>query len=232
MGSAAAARCSTLDEDTRSFWRDFAAGPARQAVLSLYRRFLPGLRARFGSRLPELELETFAVLVNCYQRLSVGVHADHPAFLFTAMIYLNNGAERSAGTTFYVPKLGDLSHDGLAYLAHQDFRPIKSLPFTDNTLVGFLRTGNSFHGVEPMAIGAPSERATVNLHVRLTESCVERLYGEDVALLFRERKSGHCPWLLPSLDAWRQADWDDATPATEAELRPLLNSFRYGEELL
>ena len=38
LGSAAADRCAGLDRDTREFWREFAAGPARQAMMALYRR--------------------------------------------------------------------------------------------------------------------------------------------------------------------------------------------------
>lgn len=232
-GSTAAERCQVLDEDSRDYWRSFVAGPVKNIVTQAYRRYLPALRARFGGNLPRLELETYGALVICYDRVAINVHADHPANLFNCLIYLNNGmAEDGSGTTVYAPKAQGFTHDGLSHLAREDFDAVETIPFRDNQLFSLLRTGNSFHGVDPLPVATPTQRITMNIPTRITDRCLAELYGEDVVTLFQRKISGHCPWLMPGLNAWRDVDWDDTTPASEEEMQPILNSFRYGEERL
>lgn len=232
MGSAAGAATDRLTPASLRYWRERGAPLMRDAATALYRRYLPALRLRFGAALPELELETFAVLVNCYRRIEVRVHTDHPSFLYTAMLYLNAGARESAGTSLYTPRQTGFRHEGCGFLERDDFERVRTLPFRDNQLVSFLKTDNSFHGVEPQPLAAATERCTINMHVRLTDACIARLYGTETARCFRERISGRTPVAADALQRWQTLADLSGTPATEAEMRPLLDSFRIGDRQL
>lgn len=233
VGSAAAERCASLDPVRRDFWRAFVAGSLKSMIVAAYCRYLPGLRARFGEALPELELETYGALVICYKRMKIKVHTDHPANLFNCLMYLNGGGcEESSGTTLYEPRQVGFTHDGLAQLEFDGFNPVGTIPFRDNQLFSFMRTGNSFHGVQPQQITTPTQRVTMNIVTRLTERCVAELYGKRVPSAFRDGQSGRCPEVMAALNAWENAHWDTTAPATEDELVPIINSFRYGQERL
>ncbi len=229
LGTAAGMATETMMPVARDFWRGEGAAMLREAAVALYRRYLPALRLRFGAALETLELETFAVLVNCYRRIAVRVHTDHPSFLYTAMVYLNGGATEAAGTSLYQPLLPGFTHEGCGFLERDDFERVRTLAFRDNQLVSFLKTADSFHGVEARPLAGPTQRCTINLHVRLTDACIARLYGAETARCLRERRSGATPVVTTALQRWHALSEFGGEAASEAELAPLLASFRIGE---
>lgn len=218
-------RAVDRDKEAALYWRAFEAGPVRQIVIALYHRYLPGLRARFGTLLPSLKLQTRITLTQNGVPPSPAVMAGHPATLFAAAIYLNRNSGRHPGVLLYEPLVPAEAEDGLRPMQQEDFRPVLSLPFADNMLVSYLRTANSFHGVATTPHDDRTDRTVVCMQVQLTDECVDEIYGEDVGMLFRDHVSGHCPWLIPTLDAWRARSWDTEPCASKTELQPILESF-------
>lgn len=211
--------------DTADYWRAFADGPVREILTALYGRYLPALRARFQDRLSELQLETNVTLEGGPLPTSQLVHAGHPSLLFEALVCLDPDGAGSIEWSLCEPlEAGDM-HDGLAPLTVDAFRPVRTVPLHDNTLVSFLRTANSFHRLALRAQAVAGGHAMIRMQVRLSDDCVASLYGDDVGMLFREGISGHCPWLVPTLEAWRGRSWYCEPGATDTELRPLADSF-------
>lgn len=210
--------------DRVEYWQAFEEGPVQQILAALYERYVPALRARFRDKLPELQLETNVTLLTRPSRDVETVCMGHPAMLFEALIYLQPG-NGYLDVLFHEPRESGETHDGLAPLSPEGFRTNRIVSLNNNTLVSYLRTANSFHQLTWRSEAIAPGHAIVRMQVRLTEDCVDRLYGDDVGMLFRRGLSGHCPWLMPTFDAWRSRSWYSEPNTTDAELRPLLNSF-------
>lgn len=77
-------------------------------------------------------------------------HTDTPHKVISALFYFpKDESDFSAGTNMYTPnKKGFMCSDGKHYPFDQ-FKKIKSFPYKPNSVLIFLRTNNSFHGVEP-----------------------------------------------------------------------------------
>lgn len=210
--------------DRMEYWQAFEEGPVQQILTALYACYVPVLRARFRDKLPKLQLETNVTLVTSPSRDAQTVCMGHPAMLFEALIYLQPG-NGCFDVSLHEPREAGETHDGLAPLSPEGFRTNRVISLRNNTLVSYLRTANSFHQLSWRSEAVATGHAIVRMQVRLTEDCVDRLYGDDVGMLFRRGLSGHCPWLMPTFDAWRSRSWDSETDTTDAELRPLLDSF-------
>ena len=231
LGHTARKRAQALDNVRRAFWKGFAGGPVKDMITSLYRRFYPGLKARFGDALPQLKLETFAVLVNSYQHLDVGVHTDQPAFLFSSIIYVDDRPGEDAGTSLYEPLDRDYRHPGLAFLDREKFRKMKTVPFRSGTVLSLLCTGDSFHGVEKTPISLNNLRRTINIHVSLAPECIVDLYGRENLKGFDYPVTVDAS-VLETLNNWCRVRNFTSQSVDEAELAPVVKSFLYGEEQL
>lgn len=78
----------------------------------------------------------------------LGPHTDSPKKVFAFVFYLKG----ESGTSLYVPKAEGFEHDGTAHLKFEDFTKVKELPFKPNSVGGFARTNQSFHGVEKTTV--------------------------------------------------------------------------------
>lgn len=81
----------------------------------------------------------------------LGPHSDLYTKLVVLLIYLapDDNAER-LGTSLYRPKAAGFScHDSKHY-AFEDFTKVKTAPYKANSLLAFVRSDISFHGLEPL----------------------------------------------------------------------------------
>ena len=83
-------------------------------------------------------------------RYSLGPHTDSPTKVVSLLFYLP-ADERLAqhGTSIYVPKDPAFTCPGGPHHPFGGFDRIATMPFLPNSLFGFVKTDNSFHGVEP-----------------------------------------------------------------------------------
>jgi hypothetical protein len=72
-------------------------------------------------------------------------HTDVPARIFSAIMYLGDGVD---GTVVYEPKKKGFECKKGLHLPLELFKKVKTIPYRGNTAFVFLRTDNSFHGVE------------------------------------------------------------------------------------
>ena len=137
-----------LPDNVRGFWEEAAAwllGPFEAMVLE---KFKPYTIGRFGL-LPEMHAEALYT----YDRTtySLGPHTDSVKKVLTLLIYLpNDDSMSNLGTSIYVPKDPTFVCAGGPHHDFDKFMLAKTAPFKPNTLFGFFKTNNSFHGVEPI----------------------------------------------------------------------------------
>lgn len=82
----------------------------------------------------------------------LGPHSDLYTKLVVLLIYLapDNGAEH-LGTSLYRPKDASFSCAESKHYAFEDFIRVKTAPYRPNSLLAFMRSDISFHGLEPLS---------------------------------------------------------------------------------
>ena len=140
-----------LPEPSRGFWGAVAqwmlGGAFGQVVLS---RFAELLEQRFGD-LRQTRFYDEALLVQDYTTYSLGPHTDSPSKVLSFLFYLPpDDSLAGLGTSIYVPKDPGFTCPGGPHYKFEPFDRIATMPFVPNSLFAFLKTHNSFHGVEPL----------------------------------------------------------------------------------
>ena len=81
---------------------------------------------------------------------SLGPHTDYSGKVATLLFYLPDSTNAGPwGTSIYAPKSSQKILADRHYY-REDFNLVQTFPFAPNTMFGFLRTENSWHGVEPL----------------------------------------------------------------------------------
>lgn len=81
---------------------------------------------------------------------SIGPHTDGRKDTKTVLFYLpKDDTNPILGTSVYVPKDSSFTCDGSEHHEPKLFDRVLTIPFVPNSCFGFIRSDNSFHGVEP-----------------------------------------------------------------------------------
>lgn len=82
----------------------------------------------------------------------LGPHSDLYTKLVVLLLYLapDNSAEH-LGTSLYRPKEAGFSCPDSKHYAFEDFIRVKTAPYRPNSLLAFMRSDISFHGLEPLS---------------------------------------------------------------------------------
>jgi hypothetical protein len=93
-----------------------------------------------------------AFLVRDHSTYRLLPHTDSPQKVVSALFYLpRDEAPSHLGTSIYVPKRRGRTSDGTAFEAREEFDLVTTMPYKPNCLFAFVRTDDSFHGVEPLS---------------------------------------------------------------------------------
>jgi hypothetical protein len=144
-----------LPKQQKSFWKSFnqwfLSEELAQAVLKT-----------FFESWPEVSVES--QFIRHRAGYFLGPHSDLYTKLVVLLLYLapDDGAEH-LGTSLYRPKEAGFSCPNSKHYAFEDFIRVKTAPYRPNSLLAFMRSDISFHGLEP-----------------LSESDVEKTAGRDV----------------------------------------------------
>lgn len=88
---------------------------------------------------------------------AIGPHTDGWNKVVSLLFYLpRDESDRDLGTSVYEPLQPGFICNGETHHPFDRFRRVWTAPFVPNSMFGFVRTGNSFHGVERVA--RPVER--------------------------------------------------------------------------
>jgi len=138
-----------LDDKKMGFWIKF-----RDQLLSgnfknfLISRFLPYIQTRFKN-IEQVKFYDELLLVQDTMNYKLGPHTDAKRKVLTLLFYLpKNNSQENLGTSIYMPKNLNFKCDGGPHYPRDDFEKIVTMPFMPNSLFCFVKTNNSFHGVE------------------------------------------------------------------------------------
>ena len=135
-----------LPAELRPFWEsfnDWFMGPqfARAVVDSFHEQ-----RASW----PEVSVES--QFIRHRAGYFLGPHSDLYTKLVVLLIYLapDNSAEH-LGTSLYRPKDPSFTCPDSKHYSFEDFIRVKTAPYRPNSLLAFMRSDISFHGLEPLS---------------------------------------------------------------------------------
>jgi hypothetical protein len=117
-----------------------------------------------------------------------GPHLDDPRKLFVGLFYLRLDGDQSRGADLeiYRSKVNPANLDITRTASIADMELVETVKYEANTLVLFLNTPKSFHGVKPRS-RTPYHRVFLNLLGEMPEPLFEieanrdRLYGSKIA---------------------------------------------------
>jgi hypothetical protein len=143
-----------LPEPYREFWTDLAGwmvgGRFAELVIGKFGQFI---EQRFQG-MSGVRFTDEALLVEDRTRYALGPHTDTPLKVLSMLFYLPADESQShLGTSIYVPKDPRFVCEGGPHYPFDRFDRMVTMPFVPNCLFAFLKTANSFHGVEPIKDG-------------------------------------------------------------------------------
>jgi hypothetical protein len=146
------AQLAPLPEAQGSFWKSL-----RNALLGgsfgslLFEKFRSLIEQRFQGNLNR-EFYDEALLVQDVTRYQLGPHTDSTRKVVTVLFYLpKDDSQLHLGTSIYVPKDRTFTCPGGPHHPRDKFDRMYSMPFAPNSMFVFLKSSNSFHGVEQVA---------------------------------------------------------------------------------
>jgi hypothetical protein len=160
----------SLDPQRRPFWLDFAQWFLGARVFAaMMQKFDPHIEKRFGDALPRLEFSPEALIVRDLTDYSIGPHTDVQSRVLSALFYCPDDDSRpQLGTSVYAPLAPDFRCAGGPHYPHKKFERLATMEYRANSLFVFLKTDNSFHGVEPIS-DTDVERDVLLYDVRVSD---------------------------------------------------------------
>jgi len=142
---------AALDEAQRGFWErlgDWLLG--RRFADIMISKFAPYLAQRFGD-LRSVRFGAEALIVRDRSTYTLGPHTDAPSKALSFLFYLPpDGSMAHLGTSIYVPRDPSFICPGGPHHPFDQFERMLTMPYVPNALFAFMKTPNSFHGVEPI----------------------------------------------------------------------------------
>ena len=142
---------AVLEPRQREFWerlRGWLLG--RRFGDTMIGKFAPYLVQRFGD-LRSLRFDQEGLIVRDRTNYALGPHTDTPSKVLSFLFYLPADASRAhLGTSIYVPVEPGFVCNGGPHYPFDKFQRMRTMPYVPNALFAFMKTPNSFHGVEPI----------------------------------------------------------------------------------
>jgi hypothetical protein len=133
-------------------------------------KFLPWCANRLGRLLDggeHLKVRSDALLVSDRTDYAIGPHTDAPHRLISFLFYMPDDERfRELGTSLYKHRDPGFWCPGGPHYPFENFNRVGTVEFLPNRLLMFVRTGKSFHGVEPIRRAGVDRRLLIN-NVRL-----------------------------------------------------------------
>lgn len=115
-------------------------------------KFRPFITRQWGEALATKQLKKDARLVRDFTNYALPPHTDMREKVLAFLFYLPKDAKHAhLGTSAYVPNDPAFRCPGGPHHPREDFTRVVTAPYLPNSLFGFIRTDNAFHGVEPVA---------------------------------------------------------------------------------
>jgi hypothetical protein len=150
-----------FDSDQKEFWSELLSWLGGDELLTDMALWLaPEIRSCRKLSGP-VRLKSEILLVEDKDGYAIGPHTDAPSRLFTLLIYLPSSADiERAGTSIYVPVDKNFAPGVTAtHYRREGFAMCHTAPFRANSGLGFVVSGQSFHGVERVRLGSDRRRS-------------------------------------------------------------------------
>ena len=171
-------RIDQLPPESRIFWERFVSHMLVSLYGSLIDKFSAFFALRFGEG-TDVPLKLDARLSLDLTGLDGYVHTDNPDFVITFIVYLpDDNSLEDLGTGLYAPDDPGRRDMGNGTDPTPRFRKVRQIPFHPNTMVGFFKTAQSFHGVDAI-VRNDVMRHSLIIHVKGRPEYFAELYGVD-----------------------------------------------------
>ena len=136
-------------EFLRVFGKMFTKGDFSKLLQAKFKKFI-------DMRFQHVENVSFydeVRLFNDKKNYSLGPHTDKPSKAISVLIYLpKDDSQKETGTSIYMPKDLNLLDKELPHkhYPHEHFHKVITMPFVPNSAFCFIKTNNSYHGVEEL----------------------------------------------------------------------------------
>ena len=140
---------NSLNEQQKKFWTAFKnsmlSGNLKNFILS---KFSFIINQRFPDT-SNIDFHDELLLINDYANFKLGPHTDTPSKVISFLFYLpKDETQENLGTSIYFPKDLSFTCEGGPHYNRKNFEKVITMPFVPNSLFCFVKTNNSFHGVE------------------------------------------------------------------------------------
>ena len=143
---------SEFERSEIAIWRELGAWlTGREFITALLTKFAPYLRSRFGAQLATTDFASDVQVIRDFTGYKLGPHTDAEHKVAVMIVYLpETSKDQKLGTSIYEPLAEGFRCAGGPHYPHDKFRRVKTIKYAPNSALFFLKTSNSFHGVEPV----------------------------------------------------------------------------------
>lgn len=136
----------------QNFWNSFNEWfLSAQLAEAFLESFTEPLRPRIGEREAWPEVSVEAQFIRHRAGYFLGPHSDLYTKLVVVLVYLAPDARAARlGTSLYRPRREGFSCPDSKHYPFEDFIRVKTAPYKPNSLLAFVRSDVSFHGLEPL----------------------------------------------------------------------------------
>jgi len=141
-----------LAPQDQTFWNSFNEWfLSPQLAQAFLESFAEPLRPRIGEQGAWPEVSVEAQFIRHRAGYFLGPHSDLYTKLVVVLLYLAPDVRgEKLGTSLYRPKVEGFSCPDSKHYAFEDFVRVKTAPYRPNSLLAFVRSDVSFHGLEPL----------------------------------------------------------------------------------
>ena len=142
-----------IEKDKQEFWRGLGDNFKNGKLSDLLRnKFQYYLNMRF-KLIDNVSFLSEIKLINDRKNYASSPHTSHPRKVVSVIFYLPTDlSQKLSGTSIYIPK--DLNfiaqNKEYKHYPHEHFHKVITMPFLPNSAFCFIKTNNSFHGVEKL----------------------------------------------------------------------------------
>ena len=149
-----------------TIWQDLVNWMRRREfVLPLLQKFRSHLGDRFGDQLVTTDFIADLQVIRDFTGYELAPHTDSGHKVIVILFYLpDTPKDWSLGTSIYEPLDSGFRCQGGPHYSFDLFRRVKTVEYVPNSVLCFLKTDNSFHGVEPV-IEKDKQRDLIQLSI-------------------------------------------------------------------
>ena len=163
-----------IEKDKFKFWESFQNNFSLNFSNLLQSKFKRFLDMRF-QYLENVSFRHEMQLINDKKNYTLGPHTDKPSKVISVLFYLPKDLkQKETGTSIYMPKDPNKLNKKLPHVhyPHENFNKVTTIPFVPNSAFCFIKTNNSFHGVEKLEM-EDTDRWSLQYNMYVTQETLE-----------------------------------------------------------